>query len=235
MSAPIYMPGSADIDVSVRWDHNPQDLPAPTGYYPNRKNAQQGVVTASPVMAYRDPARREVGDQSEAVDQHPFLEVAATWQRASYEHRDGRNDPLAAGLPTPVIRLLQLFYQRAQGSSDTRFLDVPGRVFPPYGSQDGVSWAYYQDARLAMAPADANGQAADSLRALPPSPAHGWTSIPAINATQAEVRKSGVLVQQHTPHQDRLSNATAAGQTYSQRTAHLPRTTGSTPSWRPRG
>lgn len=235
MSAPIYMRQSGDIDTTVRWDHNPHGVPAPTGYYVNLKGVELGRVTQSPVMAYIDRARRQVGDIAVATDQHPFAQVTATWQRESYEHRDGRNDPLSAGLPTPVMRLLQLFYQRAQGSSDTRFLDVPGRTFPPYGSQDGVSWAYYQDARIAMSAADADGNAPDSLRAIPPSPAHGWTSIPAINATAAEVRKSATLRQHKGPHQDRLSNATAAGQSYSQRTAHLPNHTGATPSRRPRG
>jgi len=235
VSERIFMPQSGEIDTTVRWDHNPQGIPAPTGYYPNLKGVSLGRVSQSPVVEYIDRARRQVGDIAVSTDQHPFGQVTATWLRPSFEFRDGRNDPLSAGLPSPVIRILQLFYMRAQGSSITRFQDVPGRKFPPNGSQDGVSWVHYTDARAAMAPADANGNAPTSARSLPPSPAHGWTSIPAINATAAEVRKSKTLLQQQTPHQDRLSNATASGQTYSQRTAHLPGSIGATPSRRNRG
>lgn len=234
---PIYEPQSREIDTSVRWDHNPQGIPAPTGYYVNLKGVELGQVSDHAVLTYPNTARRQVGDVSVRSDQHPYMQVSATWRPPESGRRDGLNDPLFPGPPAPVLRMLGLFYAREQGSQRNTFENVPdGRRFPVNGSQDGVSWTYYQDARLAMSPADARGNAADSFSKLPPGPAHGWSSQPVINATAAELRKMRMIPQHQSPHQDRLANATAAGQSYSARTAHLsgPRQ-GTVNTWRPRG
>lgn len=246
MSVPLYRPDSRTLDPGRRLAVRPGDeKPKPTGYYPDMQGIRsRDYVSDHDVLSYgpfgNRPARDSIGDCSIRVDQHPYVQVDATWTPPrDGPRRDGRYDPLEDGPTAPVLRILQLFYQRAQGTSTTAFQDVPGRQFPATGSQDGATWVYYQDARLAMAPADANGKAADSLRSLPPSPPHGWTSRPVINATQAETRKAGMLRQQQTPHQDRLAPSTAAGQTYSARTAHVgqgvQRTGAAMPSRRPRG
>lgn len=239
MAVELYRRTSADMDPERRLDYNPiGGQPRPTGYYPDMYGSRQMRATVYPVEPYGvNVLRRQVGDVAVMNDQHPYLQVDATWWPApAAGRRDGAHDPLTDGPARPTVRNLQLFYMRAQGSSDTRFLDVPdGRRFSPYGTQDGVTTAYYQDPVAQMTPADAAGLAPDSLKQLPPGPPHGWTSIPAVNATAFNVHKSRVLQQQTNPHQDRLANATASGQTYSQRTAHVQRTAGATPSWRPRG
>lgn len=222
----LYRPDSRTLQPGRRLDYHPGTMrPEPTGYYPDVYGERsRDYVSTSEVESYGPfgdrPARKEVGDRSLSVDQHPFLQVDQTWLPPQQgPRRDGRDDPAADGLPAPTLRLLQLYYQRAQGTSQTRFLDVPGRHFPANGSQDGSTWTYFQDARTQLMPMNADGTAPDSLKALPPSPAHGWTVRPVQNAAEAENRKSQQLRQQQRPHQDRLAPATAAGQTYSQRTA----------------
>lgn len=234
----FYQPTSSDYDTSVRWDANPQGIPAPTGYYVNMNGVEQGRVTDSPISDFVPQGREELLNSSELVDQHPFTQVSATWTPAPNRDRpDGHHDPLTDGPPAPVVRNLQLFYQKSQGTSVTGFMDVPGREFPLYGSQDGAAWTYYQDPVIAMMPADEYGNAPDSLRSLPPSGAHGWTSVPVINSQQGDIDKSNALTQQRGAHRDLISNATAAGQSFTQRAAHLPSNTGpgSTGSWRTRG
>lgn len=228
MSVPLYRPDSHTLRPGLRLGARPgTGAPAPTGYYPDLYGERsRDYVTSSDVESYGPfgdrPARKEVGDRSERVDQHPYVQVSQQWLPPQEgPRRTGRDDPAADGLPAPTVWNLELFYAREQGTSNTRFLDVPGRAFPANGSQDGATWVYYQDPRIAMAPLGADGKAPDSLRSIPPSPAHGWTVRPVVNATQAEVRKAATLVQQQRPHQDRLAPATAAGQTYSQRTAQV--------------
>lgn len=220
----------------------PDGLPAPTGYFPDRSWPEQGSVSFSEV--YDDqygPARQETLNGAEKVDQHPYLQVSATITAAPQGARkDGRQDPMEDGPAAPTLRLLNLFYAKAQGTSVTHFLDAPGVRFPGNGSQDGASWTYYQDAKLGLLPYNppegGDGEMPDTLRALPPSPPHGWAEQPAMNARQVENAKMRQLKQQKAPHQDRLANSTYAGQTYSARTAHVgARTGGSSPSWRNRG
>lgn len=228
-----------------RLPERPDGTPAPTGYFPDRSWPQQGQVTDSPVYdELYGPARYESLDGAESVDQHPYLQISATWTPpADVPRPSGRDDPLTDGPAAPTLRLLGLFYQRAQGSDQTHYLDAPGRRFPSNGAQDGASWAYYQDSRLAMLPYnpadDAGGEMPDTLQALPPSPAHGWAAQPAVNSRQAELDKMRVLKGQRPPHQERLANSTYAGQSYSARTAHVGARQaargGSTPSWRTRG
>lgn len=227
MSAYIQRPDSRTLNPGRRLAYRPGDgQPTPTGYYPDLYGERsRDYPSTSEVLDYgpdggNRPARGQVGDRSEAVDQHPFVQVDQMWTPPMQGARkDGLQDPAADGPARPTLRLLQLFYARAQGTSATQFLDVPGRRFPTNGSQDGATWVYYQDARTAMAPMNPDGTAPDSLRSLPPSPAHGWTVRPVVNASEAETRKAATLRQQRLPHQDRLAPATAAGQTYSQRTA----------------
>lgn len=228
MSAPLYRPDSRTLSPGVRLDRRPSDKqPQPTGYYPDLYGERsRDFVSTSEVLEYgpfgNRPARAQVCDASEAVDQHPYVQVDQVWTPPQQgERKDGRNDPAADGPSRPTVRNLQLFLARAQGTSDTRFLDVPGRRFPVNGSQDGSTWVYYQDAGTAMAPLNADGTAPDSLRSLPPSPAHGWTVRPVVNASAAENRKTQALRQQRPGHRDRLAPATAAGQTYSARTAQV--------------
>lgn len=234
----------AERQPSARRGVRPDGLPAPTGYFPDRSWPEQGTASFSPV--YDDqygPARQETLNGAERVDQHPYLQVTATITAAPQgDRKDGRDDPMRDGPAQPTLRLLGLFHAKAQGTDQTHHLDAPGVRFPSNGSQDGASWSYYQDTKLAMLPynpaPDAGGEMPDSLQALPPSPPHGWAEQPAMNAREVENAKFRSMGQQKGPHQDRLANSTYAGQTYSATTAHVGAAKGSsgtTPSWRGRG
>jgi hypothetical protein len=194
-------------------------------------------------------------DSAEKLDQHPFIEVAATWQpgpSGMNGRQDGLHDPLTDGLPTPTLRLLSTWWYPRSGTSRTRYMDVPdGRTFPQAGSQDGQSWTYYVDTDTATGPynpvipydstnPEGTGQNADSLRALPPSPAHGWSEIPVDSGTKLMRRQNKQIKgQQQYVGQNRLANSTYAGQTYSQQTGHVANPAGATAvvndPWRDRG
>lgn len=244
MSEVFYRPGAAELAPGRRLAAMPDGRPAPTGYYPDRSYPDQGQASFSEVYdELYGPARQEKLNGFEDVDQHPYLQVTANWTPEPQSGRlDGRDDPMNDGPAQPTLRLSNLFYQRAIGTSVTNYLDAPGIRYPPNGSQDGASWTYYQDARLALLdynpPADGNGEMPDTLRAMPPSPPHGWAAQ-AVNARQLELDKAQVLRGQKGPHQDRLANSTYAGQSYSATTSHVGASgtggTGSTRSWRSRG
>ncbi len=213
--------------VARRRSSTPSGVPAVTGYYPNVRGQIQGPVEIGPVFdnLYRSTVVGSLDYGTEKIDQHPWLDVTATWTPSKYQDRpSGVEDPLTDGPPQPTIRDLSLHYRRERGASVTQYQNVPGRRFPANGVQDGVTWTYYQNVRAALQPYDPsmtmNGQMPDTFSALPPSPAHGWTQRPAQNAQAASNTKAADLVQQQSPHQDRLANSTYAGQTYSQTTAY---------------
>lgn len=238
--------------------------PAPTGYYPDHNAETIGQVSndCEIIEAHNSPGGPRVPveplDSAERVDQHPFIQVAATWTPAPSGlngREDGRHDPLTDGPPEPVVRLLGTFWYPRSGTSRTRYMDVPdGRRFPAVGSQDGQSWTYYVDTATAAGPYDpaipydpqhpeGSGQNADSLRALPPSPAHGWSEIPVASGVRLQASKqhgkNRIKGQQQYVGQNRLANSTYAGQTYSQQTAHVANPRGATAvvndPWRERG
>jgi len=240
----IYRRDSGQLAPDRRATVRPDGTPAPTGYYPDRSGPQQGQATFSPVYdQLYGPARQEMLDAAELRDQHPYLQISGTWTPPpAGPRRDGRTDPQTDGPGQPTLRLLTMFRQRAQGTSDTHLMNAPGIRYPTNGSQDGASWTYYQDPALAMAdfaPAadSVDGQMPDSLRALPPSPAHGWTEQPVFNAKELDNLKFRQLRQQQGPHQDRLANSTYAGQSYSATTSHVSQAaaTATTPTRRHRG
>lgn len=213
-------------EVAQRRGLTPTGVPAPTGYYPHVRGQLQHPVTVGPVYdsLYR-PAVVGSMDRYETIDQHPYTYITNTWTPPAVVDRPpGVHDPLMDGPAQPSIRTLALHYRRWAGASVTAHYDVPGRVFPRNGNQDGASWTMYQDVTRALMPYDTaqttNGQMPDTLRALPPSPAHGWAVRPKLNEQAALLAKTGSLRQQTAPRQERLANSTYAGQTYSQTTAH---------------
>lgn len=202
------------------------DAPKPTGYYPNVGGSVGYTVGSNEV--YDDLYRSTVVgslDHYEAIDQHPWIYITQTWTpEENRERPSGHQDWATDGPAQPTIAGLALHYRRQAGTSVTQYLDVPGHKFPRNGSQDGASWTYYQDVTRALQPYDVSklqpdGQMPDTLQALPPSPPHGWTSRPAVNAQAAINKKTSELVQQQPVRQERLANSTYAGQTYSQTTA----------------
>lgn len=235
--------------------------PAPTGWYPDYNADRIGRVHNDyPVTeAHGSPGGPRVPveplNSAELVGQHPFVQVAATWQPAASGlngRQDGRHDPLTDGLPEPVVRLMGTWWYPRSGTSRTRYMDVPdGRRFPATGSQDGQSWTYYVDAAVASAPyapvtpydpqnPEGTGQNPDSLRALPPSPAHGWSEIPVDSGVKLQASKrTKIKRQQQYVGQNRLANSTYAGQTYSQQTSHVSNPPGhaqvANDPWRDRG
>lgn len=221
--------------------------PAPTGYYPDRNPSHMGTVRNDfPVTeAHGSPGGPRVPveplNTALKLDQHPFVEVAATWTPApswGNGRPSGRHDPLTDGLPEPVVRLFGTWWYPRSGTSRTSYMNVPdGRRFPSTGSQDGQSWTYFVDSAIASGPynpaipydpeaPEGTGQNVDSLRALPPSPAHGWSEIPVnsgvkLQASKQKAGKHKIKGQQQYVKQNRLANSTYAGQTFSQQTAHV--------------
>ncbi|MFL6116737.1 MAG: hypothetical protein ACJ786_36085 [Catenulispora sp.] len=227
--------------VGRRTATTPRGVPAVTGYYPNVRGSIPQPITIGPVYdeLYR-PAVVGANDPGEVVDQHPWTYVTQTWvPPENFERPSGVQDPLTDGPPQPVIKDLALHYRRQSGSSNTQYYNVPGRKFPVNGSQDGAAWTYYQDTTLAMMPYDpaqtTGGQMPDTLRGMPPSPAHGWAVRPLVNAQAAINAKTAALTQQQPTRQERLANSTYAGQTYSQTTARAGMAPSSTHSRRSRG
>lgn len=222
---------------------------SPTGWQPDHNAETLGRVSAG--YPVREPNGSDGGprvpvepfDGSERVDQHPYLQVSASWLPSSLGNGrlDGLHDPLTDGLPQPVLRLLSLHYYRESGASRTRYMDVPdGRSFPAVGTQDGASWTYYQDAATAMEPYQPDpetGYHKDSFMKLPPGPAHGWSNVPVMGGAQLKRKQDrDIKMQQQAVGQNRLSNSTYAGQTYSQQTRHVANPSpGAVPSWRGRG
>lgn len=212
-------------EVSRRTRTAPGGRPAPTGYYPDVRGQIQQPITIGPV--FDDLYRTTVvgaNDPGETVDQHPWLYVTQTWTPPeNFERPSGVQDPLTDGPPQPTIQNLALHYRRESGTQVTAYYDAPGHTFPRNGSQDGAAWTYYQDPTRALMPYDPaqtdGGQMPDTLRSIPPSPAHGWAMRPLVNAQAAINAKTAALVQEQPGKQERLANSTYAGQTYSQTTA----------------
>lgn len=243
-----------ELDPWLRYDQLPGALPSdheisaskPTGYYPDARTKPQAPYDRAEDQAdargyIQDLFPQEPFHRAERIDQHPFLHVSATWTPSpdGNGRRTGTQDPLLCGPARPDTVLLSLFEYRGAGTGNTRYMDVPdGRVFPEYGSQDGSSWIYYQDADAAIARLDTTGSplpsdpsqnptAQSTSRKLPPGPTHGWTSVPVVNDKQTQIDKAlRDLRQQKSPHQDRKANSTYAGQTYSQRTASVTQAAG---------
>jgi hypothetical protein len=223
-----------------------------TGYQPDHNGETMGRIDTpldNRVMPpYGSPGAlgmipTEPGDRCDRVDQHPMMQVSATWTPSPYGNGrpDGGHDPLTDGPPEPVIRNLSLWYHRASGASRTRYMDVPdGRKFSPVGTQDGSATTIVVDSRIAMEPFQPDPKTGqhyrDSLRRIPPGPSHGWSAVPAVSTPVQDAMKRGQLKQQKNVRQNRLANSTYAGQTYSQQTAHVQsKNTGSVPTWRTRG
>lgn len=200
--------------------------PVPTGYYPNMSGSPGYVVGENEVydQLYRASVVGSL-DCYETIDQHPWIKIDQTWvPPENTERPSGHQDWATDGPAPPTLANLSLHYRRQAGASITQYMDVPGHKFPKNGSQDGSSWTTYQDVTRALQPydpskLDANGQMPDTLQTLPPSPPHGWTSRPAVNAQAALNAKAATLVQQQPVRAERLANSTYAGQTYSQTTA----------------
>lgn len=228
------------LNPQTRTDTQPDGSPAPTGYYPDRSNPQQGQVSVSPVFdgLYRD--RGTIGAfTNERIDQHPYLQVSANWTPPpAGPRRDGRDDPLTAGPPAPTPRIVDLWFRRTSGNSISRLADVPGHTFPKNGSQDGASTTWYVSTQASMTPYDPTrlvpyqgGELGmpDTLRQIAPSPPHGWTAQPVFNVKATENRKATELIQQQRGKADRLAPSTYAGQSFSNRTAQVSNPAGAAP------
>lgn len=218
---------------------DPQELTAarPTGYLPDARTMPQipydrAADTSNIVEYCGDRFPTEPLDTAEIVDQHPIMHVTATITvRDDTPRRTGTRDPMISGPARPDTLLLSLFQYEGAGTDNTKYQDVPdGRVFSPYGSQDGSTWVIYQDATAALASFNDTGSrvpedpsrtpsAQPTLARMAPGPSHGWTSVPVVNVKQEiNTKSTKQLKQQLPPHQDRKANSTIAGQSFSQRT-----------------
>lgn len=232
-------PGAVtNIDGST----DPQEITRarPTGYLPDARTMPQipydRVRDTQGIVEWSDSRfPPEILDQSELLDQHPMMHVTATITAAdSAMRKTGTRDPMNSGPARPDTVLLSIFNYTGAGTDRTTYMDVPdGRVFSPFGSQDGSSWTIFQDATASLTGFNNTGQpvpidpsmtatAQPTLARMAPGPSHGWTSIPVVNDKQMQNDKAlHLLKQQQSPHQDRKANSTVAGQTYSQRTASV--------------
>lgn len=230
----FYMRRSADLRPTARANTRPDGQRAPTGYYRDMTGVNQGRASWSPVgeRMYRDYGT--VGHYSdERIDQHPYIQVSASWTPSpAGPRRDGRDDPLTAGPPMPTPWLAHLYWRRAAGTDRTQLNNVPGHVFPKGGSQDGASWTWFCDPGRQIAPyqpQENSGQNVDSLRSLAPSPAHGWTAQPVFNIKAVENRKARELIQMQAGRNDRLAPSTYSGQSFSAVSARVSNPSGSAP------
>lgn len=144
------------------------------------------------------------------LDQGPYLETVQSWVPDDmYPQRPtGRTDPAAAGLAAPDLRMECLYYRRGSGSDSTAFVGAPGVTRTPYGWQDGASWTYVQDQKLDLAPygtlpltptstdPSIAAQMPDTMRALPPQPAGGWTSVPVQSIGQQVITQHAQMAHQ---------------------------------------
>lgn len=233
----------APAEVTEREERRPDGTWAPTGYYPN---VGGHFPDRPPGYAMLEDCIRNdvvVGalDWTEDKDQHDWVQVSADWTPPPHVERPpGVHDPLPDGPPPTTLRDLSLHYTRWAGASQTRLLDAPGVTgFRDTGTQDGISGVYLQDVKRTLAPyapATPGGEMPDTLRWLPPGPAHGWTVRPAETSTGETITKMRDLVQQQPGRQELLANSTYAGQSYGVQTAHLvPTGSGGVPSRRTRG
>lgn len=233
---------SGQIDTAtadLRTDAMPDGMPRPTGYYPNLPGGYipQPITWDGVDESLYGEVATGVLDWTETIDQHPVLNVSATWTPAPNTTRpDGHHDPLTDGPPQPTLGDVTSYYTRSQGASATGMQDVPGRRFPDNGSQDGVSWTYFQDTQLAFLPYDrtlldpVTGEMPDTLRAVPPSPVHGWIQQPADTGLAAQPFPE----QQVAGRQELLATNPFAGQSYSAHTAHVPAQSGQVATMRQR-
>jgi hypothetical protein len=221
---------------------NPQELfpQRPTGYLPHTDDLPQvpydRAADEQGIQEYSDSTFPvELLDSSEQLDQHPFMHVTATITAPDDgPRRTGTRDPMISGPARPDTVLLSMFSYRGLGTDNNKYQDVPdGRVFSPYGSQDGSTWVVYQDPYEALAPLNTseypaptdpsqNAKAQRTLAAIQPGPAHGWTEVPVVNDKQSindKGKRQGF--KQLPPKQDRKANSTVVGQSYSQVTASV--------------
>lgn len=221
-----------------------EQMPAANGYYPNVRNQlQKPVVGNRPNAAivgstgdlYQATVIQDSLHGAERIDQHPMLHVSATWTPYPENERpSGRIDPMVDGPSQPELMDVSTHYNRRQGTSVTAFLNAPGIKYPTTGNQDGVSWTYVQSPVLAEAAYGSqnmvNGEMPDTIRAMAPSPPHGWTEQPVLNSQQENNIKAAKLKQQQPGKQERIANSTYAGQSFGARTAHAGATTAVPPN-----
>lgn len=235
----LYAQPLPEVVANRRTGAMPDGMPTPTGRYPNISGSRTGPTPVGGNVVFDDlyPAGVNAGslDWTERVDQHSYLQVSATWTPAPNDRRpSGRQDPLTDGPPQPFLDDLSVWFNTRQGTSVTAFLDAPGIQYPATGQQDGASWTYLQSTGLALenyTPSrldPGTGQMPDTLRALPPSPPHGWAEQPPTKSQQENNAKAAALVQQQPGKQERIANSTFAGQSFGQRTLHVGEATGGT-------
>lgn len=209
-----------------------ETLPAVDGYYPDLYAS--GIPQAAlKVPVYPEQYQQTVYQGSiyaEQVDQHTVLHVSQTWvPPVNHERPDGRSDPAAAGLPRPDIDFVSNYFYQQRGATNTRLLDAPGRVFSRVGVQDEVSWTWVTSQAMQMAPYDPNAlvdiqgrmEMPDTLRALEPAGAHGWTAQPPVTHQEELIDKSKKLRQSQNADRNLLANSTYAGQSFGARTRHV--------------
>ncbi len=213
-------------------------LPAVTGYYPNVSGSGlPTVVEKLPIDDFLGQYAHTANAIPESlaperIDQHSALHVSQTWVPPVDTVRPtGRSDPAAAGLPRPDVDFVSSYFYRQQGSSATRLLDVPGKTFAPTGVQDDVTWTYVTSTQMQLAAYDPtqlvpsqDGQRMempDTLRAVAPSGARGWSAQPPVLSQQELNAKAKQLKQQQATGQNLLANSTYAGQSYGARTRRV--------------
>lgn len=200
---------SSVLDLAVTADGRPHGTPypVPLGGW---ESAHAHIHAGDNLLTDYTNSAAGFTKENYQLDQGPHLQVVQSWvPDGNTERPDGRTDPAAAGLASPDLRWHSLYYRRGSGSDSTPFVGAPGVTRTPYGHQDGASWTFFQDQQAGLAeygsqPLTATSkdpaipaQMPDTMRALQPQPAGGWTSMPVqsigeqILAQQAQMGHQG--------------------------------------------
>lgn len=193
-------------------------------------NARGGPAPRGPVVGQQENTRRPQGstfaadglspnDQGWIRDRHMVVyQGNETTGRSS-----GLHDPIPDGPIRPSLRMLVRNWRRETGTDATRAYDPPRRGYLPIGWQDGsrtIIWGgtpgfvqpYGQRGSGEQVGSDTSGAAQ-----LPSTVPHGLHTH-TVNSRRSTLKTYRSTPQMVAGRQDRLSNSTRAGQSYSQTT-----------------
>lgn len=198
-------------------------------------NAYLGNASGGPAAAHVQVVnnRRPVGtsltppqtqnDARWVRDRHPWY-----YQGTEISGRDsGLHDPQSDGPARPSLRMSNRQWMMWQGSDATHAYDPKRPGYKPYGQQDGSNTringgqpGYYRPygsqrvELLAAVPMQTSGT--EIYLGGTPHGLHTWTAT-----SRAQTLKTyRETPQMRAPRQDRLSNSTRTGQSYSAQTRH---------------
>lgn len=226
---------STNLDLAVTADGQPHGTPYEvplTGW----QSAHAVVVNGQNLIADYTNNAAGLTHENYSLDQGPFLLPVQGWvPDQDVERPSNHTDPAAAGMASPDLDWVGIYYRRGSGSDASQFLDAPGVTRQPYGHQDGSSWTYFQDEQADLAPYGSQPLTPisndpsvaqtmpDTMRALPPQPAGGWTSEPVLSTGEQVLLQHEQMAHQGqvATSQDFTANQVNVGGTMLTRMRHV--------------